>query len=950
MSVPARELPTGEVTFFFTDVQGSTQLWEHDPAAMEAALAEHDLRLREVIERNHGYVFTTAGDSFAVAFPTAPDALAAAVESQFALLEPCADIELKVRMGIHTGTASARDQDYFGPPVNRCARLMSAAHGGQILVSGVTCDLLAGAVPDGVEFVDHGQHRLKDLLRPVRVFQVRHPELGDHFPPLRTLEGPVVDIPVQLTTFVGREAELADVRALLTDGDHRLVTLTGAGGAGKTRLAYQVAAESLESFPDGIRAVELSVLNDPDLILDEIAASVGTQAVPHVPLLDTVAAKIDGQQMLLVLDNSEQLIDAVERIVEDLLTACEHLVILATSRERLGAPGEVAYRVPSLSMPAARRAPTADDRPRRRTREPSRRDTAYLESALACDSIRLFADRAALARPGFGVTHDNVDDVVAICRRLDGIPLALELAAARLSVLSPAKIATRLGERFRLLVGDSRGTLERHQTLEATIAWSYEHLSEPAQAVFRRASVFSGQFDAEAAEAICVGGGVEPWDVLDQVSELVDKSLLVPEEDDDGEVRYRLLESMREFGAARLAEHGENVAVDVAHADYFVELGVHLQQLQRSGDIGEALVGLDRDMGNIRAALRFLLAGHRLDAAARLVGAIGYLWYVTGMSREGISWCRELFSSEPDLDDESLAAALHAFSTLLASWDEPHEGVAMLRREVELRRRIGDDARLAAALNNLGNALTDLGQTEEGEVTLRAAADHFERAGEPATLPLASLGYSSSREGRYAEAADRFTAALEQATESDDLYGNALAHAGLGEVAVQQGRAADARRHLAEAREGYGTLGVTPGVAYVDLLLGRAALGDGSTAEAAGHLAAALDDPDIHWSSTTKYWVMQLAARVLPDRLLSARLVGLAERHYSQAERPQPVWVHDDLAELRADMAGEIGDDEFAAALAAGGRLDPDDAVAATLDGLATLLQTAADEDDRGVN
>ncbi len=921
------DAPSGEVTFLFTDVQGSTDLWERDPDAMESALAEHDRRMRAAIEANDGYVFTTAGDSFAVAFPTAPKALAAALEAQQRLNEPCAELRLRVRMALHTGTATVRDGDYFGAVVNRCARLMSAGHGGQILLSGASAARVEPTLSSDATLVDAGEHRLKDLLQPEHIFQLRHPDLDDQFPPLKTLEGPWSNLPTQITSFVGRDRELADVRDLLAG--NRLLTLTGAGGAGKTRLAMQLAADSLEDFPDGARIVELAAVSDPRLVGDEVAATLDVHAEPDTPLVDAIGDRIGSRRMLLFLDNCEHLVDAVAELVAPLLRRCGEVKIVTTSRELLGVPGEATYRVPSLTMP----------------------DEVDLRAVRATDSARLFTERASLVKPDFEITADNVDAVAAICRRLDGIPLAIELAAARIKVLSPAQIADRLDERFRLLAGSSRGAVQRQRTLAAAIDWSYDHLTEPEQALFRRASVFAGDFALDAAEAICAGDGLEPFDVLDLLSAVVDKSMVVPEyAEGGGDIRYRLLETMRHYGRQRLDEQpGELGAATLRHASYFADWTEAIQRRQRDGELAEALHAFDHDDDNVRAALRFSLDAGRRDLAARIVGAIGYLWYASGAFREGIEWCRELFEDADDLPDELLAPALHAYGTLLGSWTEPEAGVEMLTREVELNRAMGKTARLAAALNNLGNLQNDLGRSDEARATLSAAIEQFRAAGEPATLAFASLAYGRKDAGDYDEAAQLYAEALAEATAADDAYGIALADSGLAECDAHRRDFVRARSRLASVRERFVELGVTPGLAYHDLQVGLIDRAEGKLGDMARHLLDALAAADSNWYQSARYWILQVVAGHCDDPSLAAELVGAAGNHYTGAAQAQPDWVTRDLATTSERVREALGDDAFEAATLSGARRDAGSLVAAAEGVLRRLVDKEAPGTDRDV-
>lgn len=870
--------PSGEVTFLFTDLENSTQLWEAHPAAMEGALEVHDERLRAAVEARGGYVFTTAGDSFAVAFSSVDDALAATVDAQLRLLEPCGQLVLKIRTGLHRGVASLRDGDYFGSVVNRSARLMSAGHGGQILVSGAVRALVAGALPEGIDLLDLGEHRLKDLREPEHIYQVVHPDLAAEFAPLRTLRDQAAELPQQLTDFVGREEDLAEVHRLLDE--RRMVTLTGSGGSGKTRLALQVAADSVERYPGGVRLVELAPLTDPDIIADEVAGRVGAQPSPDTGTIRAITERIGDQQMLLLLDNCEHVIEPAATLCADLLRSCPRLRILATSQEALGISGEVRYRVPSLSVP----------------------DDADGAAAAESGAVRLFVDRAVAVRPDFQLDDDNVAAVVSICRHLDGIPLALELAAARVRVLSPEQIEVRLGERFELLGGGGRDRHPRQQTLRATMDWSHDLLSDEERAVFRRLGVFAADFTLEAAEAVCAGDPVDPFMVLDLVTSLVDKSLVSPEHSKD-ETRFRLTESVRAYASAKLAESGEEHAVRTRHSAHYRDVAEGLYVRRRGGDLPGAIDGLGRDEDNFRAALRCSLDDEDPETTARIIGAIGYLWYVEGLFREGIDWCAEFFATDPELDDELLARPLHLYGTLLGSWEQPRAGAEMLQREADLLRGLDEPARLGGALNNLGNLLNDMGRTEEAEVALREAIEQLRAGGESPALSYVSLGYGYLHGGRYDDAIAANRAVIEGPDSTSEEYAVALATLYLGQCAVLDGDVAGGRSLVTEARESFLTLHVPPGIGYGDMVLGSVQRQLGDEAAAATHFLDALEEPDAHWYQATKYWILQLAAGLPIDRHVAAALVSTAESYYSRVEEPQPSWVLEDLELARDRLA-----------------------------------------------
>src|SRR3972149_1042610 len=573
-------LPSGTVTFLFTDIEGSTRLWEEYHEAMKRALGRHAAVLRAAIGTNRGHIFKTVGDAFDAVFPTAPGALAAALAAQRALIAEPWEVPggPRVRMALDTGVAEERDEDYFGPTLNRTARLLAAAHGGQILLSRTTYELVRDALPADVTLRDLGGHRLKDPTRPERIFQVVAADVPGDFPPIKSLNTLPNNLPIQLTSFVGREREIASVKHhLATD---RLATLTGAGGAGRTRRALQVAAELLESYQDGVWLVQLESLADPALVPQIVASAVGVRE-EHRPLVETVADFLHPKSLLLVVDNCEHLLVACAQLAETFLRRCPQLRILATSQEPLGVAGEATYRVPSLSMPDAKQAPDP-------------------ESLTQYEAVRLFAERAALSKRDFALTGGNALAVAQLVRRLDGIPLSIELAAARLRALSVEQIVARLDDRFRLLTA-----VPRHQTLKATMDWSYELLSEAERAMLRRVPVFAGGWTLEAAETVCAGEGIEPREVLDLLALLVRKFLVLGWEEDHGGPRYRLLETVRQYGRERLVESGEDEALGRRPRDWYLRSAEEAEPGLQEPQQEIWLDRLEAEHDNLRAALEW---------------------------------------------------------------------------------------------------------------------------------------------------------------------------------------------------------------------------------------------------------------------------------------------------------------------------------------------------------
>jgi len=575
------QLPTGTVTFLFTDLESSTRLWEEHPDAMRAALARHDEILRDAVEKRGGHVVKTTGDGLHAAFAVAPDAVAAATDAQRALVDEQWTLPepLRVRMGLHTGGAEIRDGDYYGQAVNRAARVSAAAHGGQIVVSHASEELMRDDLPAGTALIDLGEHRLRDLARPERVYQLDAPGLPNEFPPLRSVDAFPSNLPLQLSSFVGREREIKSIADALRDA--RLVTLTGVGGVGKTRLSIQVAAEVLPHYPDGAWLCELAAAADAETLVQVVAATLGVSPRPGLDLAASILEYLRTRELLVVLDNCEHLLDAAGRLSEGILRECSAVRILATSREGLGVEGEHLVALRSLGIP-----------------DPG----AGRDAVAAADSARLFLERAHAAHADFELDDAAADAIAEICRRLDGIPLAIELAAARVVAMHPNEIAARLDERFRLLTGGRRTAVERHHTLRATVDWSYSLLAEREQTVFDRLGVFAGSFDTRAAEAITSGDRIEEWDVVDALADLVAKSMVTADRS-TGTTRYQLLETLRQYAREQLDERGTSDTWRRRHAQHYATFAEEAGPGLRSSDELAWRARLALDLDNLRAAV-----------------------------------------------------------------------------------------------------------------------------------------------------------------------------------------------------------------------------------------------------------------------------------------------------------------------------------------------------------
>ena len=704
----------GVTTFLFTDIEGSTQLWEQDAARMQPALARHDALLRKAVETNSGTVVKMVGDGMHAAFADPLAAVVAAVEIQRALVEPAATegLPLRVRGGLHLGEVEHRDQDYYGPAVNRAARIMSAAHGGQVLVSQALLEQIRERLPPPISVRDLGSVRLKDLTTPEHVYQVVHPELRAEFPALRSLEATPNNLPQQMSSFIGRERDLDDVRRVL--GEARLVTIVGSGGIGKTRLSLQVAADVLDAYSDGVWLIELGPVNDPGLVPSAVAQVLGVEVrASGNALVESLSNHLKTRRLLLVLDNCEHLIDACADLAMTLLTKTPEVRLLATSREPLRVQGEQVVWLPPLPLP---------DR------------ESGGASAIRSAAVQLFVERVRLQQPDFALGARQVAAIALLCMHLDGIPLALELAAALVPFQSVEEISAHLGDRFKLLTRGSRTALPHQQTLRATLDWSYELLRHDERRALNRLSIFPGGFSLEAASKVVGDGEIDEFAAVDLLSELVTRSLVVADST-AATTRYRLLETTRAYALGKLADAGETAAIAHRHAEYFREFFRDAPDdwLRMSDDGWRAKYLSERD--NLRAAIDFAL-GADGDAAlaVALSGMSGPVWPELSLQGEGQSRLEAAAARiGPGVPEPDQARVWH---WLGLSWGmaSPAKAVEALERAVKLYRRLNDEPRHGWAAARLAHELAVMGRVDEASTILVLSFAELEDAGMPKAL------------------------------------------------------------------------------------------------------------------------------------------------------------------------------------------------------------------------
>jgi predicted ATPase/class 3 adenylate cyclase len=791
------ELPTGTLTHLFTDLEGSTQLWERYPEAMQPALARHYTILQEAVASHRGKIVKKTGDGLHAVFVSASDGILAAFCAQETITTEkwTETAPLRVRMAVHSGEAELRDGDYYGSTVNRAARLMDIGHGGQILLSQATATLGRDTLPTEVDLIDLGDHRLNDLTSAEHVYQVAHPKLPNHFPPLRSLASYSHNLPLQLNSFVGRDQEMETIKNYLDST--RLLTLFGPGGTGKTRLMQQTAAQVLYSYKGGVWLVELASLTDPDQLVARVASTFSLREQPNQTLLETLTDYLRYKQVLLLLDNCEHLVAASARLVEHLLQNCPKLSVMVTSREGLGIHGEVTYQVPSLTLPS--------------------REEDTLEEIYRSECAQLFSERAREVLPTFKLNAENARYVAQICRRLDGIPLAIELAAARINVLSTEQIANRLQDRFRLLTGGSRTALPRQQTLKALIDWSWDLLSESERHLLRHLSVFSGSWSLDAVEAIAGGhtgdsSTSEQLDVFENLTHLVAKSLVVAERGSQHGNRYRILESIRHYAHDRLVESGEATLLRDRHAEYysqyFIDAGEHL----RGPEMATWMKRLEIDYDNLRAAMEWSLETRPqmvLRSLSTLIFAGGGLtnpsesrrWLEQALDRARVEAASADQSSNTDILYQAKGNFLLA--TICFSQGEHAASKAAVEESISLARKIGATRELAEGLPILALSIAYLGDIDTAIKTSYEAITLSRQNGYRWELSMALSSYSVlhtySGELELARSYTQEGLKIAQEIESPWLIGLHLRNA--ARVAALQGHVPEALSYFEQSVE-----------------------------------------------------------------------------------------------------------------------------------------------------
>jgi predicted ATPase/class 3 adenylate cyclase len=923
--------PTGTVTFLFTDIEGSTTHWEHHPAQMQTAFARQEAILRHAIEANGGYAYKMIGDAFQAAFATALQALQTALNAQRALHTeqwPSEIGEVRVRMALHTGVTEVREGDYVGPMLNRVARLLSVGYGGQVLLTRATYELVRYILPEGLDLRDLGEHRLKDLIQPEQIFQLVAPDLPSDFPPLKTLDNQRNNLPLQPTPLIGREKEMANVEALLSKEDVRLVTLTGPGGIGKTRLALQVGAELVgdDSYKDGVWLVDMAPIEDATLVVSSIAQVLGVKESAVQPLLDNLVSFLKEEHLLLILDNFEQVVEAAPQIAK-LISSSEGVKFLVTSRMSLRIRGEHEYPVPPLTLPDVYQG-----------------NVPNLDDLSQYEAVKLFVERAQAVKPDFAITNQNAAAVAEICAHLDGLPLAIELAAARVKLLPPQAMLGKVQSSLKLLTGGARDLPARQQTLRGAIQWSYDLLDESEKALFIRLAVFSGGCTLEAAEAVCQPSNdrsissVQPseMDIIGTLASLIDKNLLRQEEQ-DGEPRFSMLTTIREYALEKLAERGQATAGQCLHAEYYLPLAEAAEPQISGATQKEWLERLEREHDNLRAALDWGLAHGESKLAGRLSVALWRFWWLHGHLTEGRNWLARVLGTAAELPPALRAKVLGAAGELASRHGDYASAKAFSEASLALWRELGDRVGIAYALNNLGVVAGETGDSararalgEESLALLRALGDRRGLA-----VALSNLGDVARDQEDYATARSLYEESVALLRELGDRGDLATTLHDLAATAWRQGDDATARSLLEENLELARELGDRRGFAYTLGMMGLLTWQQGDYAKAR---ALGEESLGLVWElgdraalcANLEFLAMVAAAERRFER--AARLGGAAVALRESLGTPQPGFLRNAYNQVVTAARTQLGAAAWATAWAAGQEMTLEQVIAYALE------------------
>lgn len=817
-------LPSGTLTFLFTDIEGSTRLLQQLGENFATLLADHDRILRESCETHRGVVVGTEGDSFFVAFPDSMDAIHAVIKAQRDLAAHAwiNGVSVRVRMGLHTGEAQISEVGYVGIDVHRAARIAAAAHGGQVLLSQTTYNVIASGMSEDVTLRDLGEHRLKDLRQPKHLYQLIIAGLPADFPPIKSLDALLNNLPIQLTSFIGREKELDELKGLLQNT--RLITLTGPGGSGKTRLAIQIASQTIEQFRNGAFFVALAPVTDPKLVASTIAQPLGIKENAGRSMVDNLKDYLQRKSLLLVLDNFEQVISAAP-LVTELLTACGELKVLVTSREGLHISGESEYPVPPLPVPALTQLPA-------------------LDSLSQYAGIALFIQRAKAVKPDFQITQETAPAVAEICHRLDGLPLAIELAAARIRLFPPRAMLERIEHRLEFLSGGSRDLPARQQTLRNAIAWSYDLLNEKEQNLFRHLSVFNSGCMLDAVEALAEHP-VERISILDELASLLDKSLLREMDTAQGEPRFMMLELLREFALEQLAASGEQERIRRWHAQFYLLLAEQAESKLESSEQLEWIQRMEQEHDNLRSALEWSrVTENAWDICLRLACTLGLFWEVRGYFSEGRERLAIILAMQPAQGRTPARARLLARAAELAYRQSDYAAtVALAGESLEIYREVEDKQGMASMLIKLGNAATEAGDFGHASDCLEEALALWRELNDKHGIAraLISLGWTALRPGDYQLAKTRLEEALEISRELGDTKSIGFELSGLGEVELRRGDYGRATQLLEESLELRRQLGNKWGIGVSLGTLGWVALRQGDWDRARACLGESLE-------------------------------------------------------------------------------------------------------------